>query len=119
MGLSPVSFPCTCLSSFRTFLTPMGRPPSLLHLPGGAVPRECSGVDPVADHPSAGDGVLTVAVLCSQVSRHLTKLFDSLAKLKFQEDADKKPLKVAHGMFSRDGEYMDFDADCDLSGQVS
>nr|XP_054501017.1 dynein axonemal heavy chain 17 [Agelaius phoeniceus] len=53
-----------------------------------------------------------------EVSRHLTKLFDSLAKLKFQEDADKKPLKVAHGMFSRDGEYMDFDADCDLSGQV-
>ncbi|XP_030817712.1 dynein heavy chain 17, axonemal [Camarhynchus parvulus] len=53
-----------------------------------------------------------------EVSRHLTKLFDSLAKLKFQEGADKKPLKVAHGMFSRDGEYMDFDADCDLSGQV-
>ncbi|NXH39972.1 DYH17 protein, partial [Dicaeum eximium] len=53
-----------------------------------------------------------------EVSRHLTKLFDSLAKVKFQEDSDKKPLKVAHGMFSRDGEYMDFDADCDLSGQV-
>uniref|UniRef100_A0A8C9NDF6 Dynein axonemal heavy chain 17 n=1 Tax=Serinus canaria TaxID=9135 RepID=A0A8C9NDF6_SERCA len=53
-----------------------------------------------------------------EVSRHLTKLFDSLAKLKFQEDSDKKPQKVAQGMFSRDGEYMDFDADCDLSGQV-
>uniref|UniRef100_A0A8C5IYP6 Dynein axonemal heavy chain 17 n=1 Tax=Junco hyemalis TaxID=40217 RepID=A0A8C5IYP6_JUNHY len=53
-----------------------------------------------------------------EVSRHLTKLFDSLAKLKFQEDADKKPQKVALGMFSRDGEYMDFDAECDLSGQV-
>ncbi|NXE69982.1 DYH17 protein, partial [Calcarius ornatus] len=53
-----------------------------------------------------------------EVSRHLTKLFDSLAKLKFQLDAEQKPQKVAHGMFSRDGEYMDFDADCDLSGQV-
>ncbi|NWU29126.1 DYH17 protein, partial [Dyaphorophyia castanea] len=53
-----------------------------------------------------------------EVSRHLTKLFDSLAKLKFQEDADQKPQKVAHGMFSRDGEYVPFDADCDLSGQV-
>ncbi|XP_057895061.1 dynein axonemal heavy chain 17 [Melospiza georgiana] len=53
-----------------------------------------------------------------EVSRHLTKLFDSLAKLKFQLDADKKPQKVALGMFSRDGEYMDFDAECDLSGQV-
>lgn len=53
------------------------------------------------------------------MSRHLTKLFDSLAKLKFQEGSDQKPQKVAHGMFSRDGEYVPFDADCDLSGQVS
>ncbi|NWR46185.1 DYH17 protein, partial [Regulus satrapa] len=53
-----------------------------------------------------------------EVSRHLTKLFDSLAKLKFQEGSDKKPQKVAHGMFSRDGEYVAFDAACDLSGQV-
>ncbi|NWW79259.1 DYH17 protein, partial [Climacteris rufus] len=52
-----------------------------------------------------------------EVSRHLTKLFDSLAKLKFQ-GSDKKSQKVAHGMFSRDGEYVPFDADCDLSGQV-
>ncbi|NXK90148.1 DYH17 protein, partial [Formicarius rufipectus] len=53
-----------------------------------------------------------------EVSRHLTKLFDSMAKLKFQLSSDKKPLKVAQGMFSRDGEYVPFDADCDLSGQV-
>ncbi|NXB98994.1 DYH17 protein, partial [Orthonyx spaldingii] len=53
-----------------------------------------------------------------EVSRHLTKLFDSLAKLKFQQGSDKKPQKVAHGMFSRDGEYVPFDAGCDLSGQV-
>ncbi|XP_005530761.1 PREDICTED: dynein heavy chain 17, axonemal [Pseudopodoces humilis] len=53
-----------------------------------------------------------------EVSRHLTKLYDSLAKLEFQLDSDKKPQKVARGMFSRDGEYVPFDADCDLSGQV-
>ncbi|NXK40473.1 DYH17 protein, partial [Piprites chloris] len=53
-----------------------------------------------------------------EVSRHLTKLFDSVAKLKFQLSSDKKPLKVAQGMFSRDGEYVPFDTDCDLSGQV-
>uniref|UniRef100_A0A8C5X999 Dynein axonemal heavy chain 17 n=2 Tax=Malurus TaxID=55806 RepID=A0A8C5X999_9PASS len=53
-----------------------------------------------------------------EVSRHLTKLFDSLAKLKFQLGSDDKPQKMAHGMFSRDGEYVPFDADCDLSGQV-
>ncbi|NXC68138.1 DYH17 protein, partial [Anhinga anhinga] len=53
-----------------------------------------------------------------EVSRHLAKLFDSLAKLKFKMSRDKKPLKVGLGMFSRDEEYVPFDADCDLSGQV-
>ena len=53
------------------------------------------------------------------MSRHLPKLFDSLAKLKFKMSRDKKPLKVALGMFSRDKEYVPLDADCDLSGQVS
>ncbi|XP_071672368.1 dynein axonemal heavy chain 17 isoform X2 [Patagioenas fasciata] len=53
-----------------------------------------------------------------EVSRHLSKLFDSLAKLKFKTGADKRPLKVALGMFSGDEEYVPFDADCDLSGQV-
>ncbi|XP_064006872.1 dynein axonemal heavy chain 17 [Pogoniulus pusillus] len=54
----------------------------------------------------------------AEVSRHLTKLFDSLAKLKFKMRPDKKPLKVALGMFSRDEEYVPFNKDCDLSGQV-
>ncbi|NWW98330.1 DYH17 protein, partial [Caloenas nicobarica] len=53
-----------------------------------------------------------------EVSRHLSKLFDSLAKLKFKMGADKKPRKAALGMFSSDEEYVPFDADCDLSGQV-
>uniref|UniRef100_A0A8B9S1G8 Dynein axonemal heavy chain 17 n=1 Tax=Accipiter nisus TaxID=211598 RepID=A0A8B9S1G8_9AVES len=54
----------------------------------------------------------------AEVSRHLPKLFDSLAKLKFKMSPDKKPLKVGLGMFSRDEEYVPLDADCDLSGQV-
>ncbi|CAM9713793.1 unnamed protein product [Bubo scandiacus] len=54
----------------------------------------------------------------AEVSRHLPKLFDSLAKLKFKMSLDKKPLKVGLGMFSRDEEYVALDADCDLSGQV-
>ncbi|NXT54658.1 DYH17 protein, partial [Pluvianellus socialis] len=54
----------------------------------------------------------------AEVSRHLSKLFDSLDKLKFKMSADKKPLKVGLGMFSRDEEYVPLDADCDLSGQV-
>ncbi|KAM6377006.1 LOW QUALITY PROTEIN: dynein axonemal heavy chain 17 [Pluvialis apricaria] len=54
----------------------------------------------------------------AEVSRHLPKLFDSLAKLKFKMSPDKKTLKVGLGMFSRDEEYVPLDADCDLSGQV-
>ncbi|KAF1507297.1 Dynein heavy chain 17, axonemal, partial [Eudyptula minor] len=53
-----------------------------------------------------------------EVSRHLPKLFDSLAKLKFKMSPARKPLKVALGMFSRDEEYVPLDGDCDLSGQV-
>ncbi|XP_040845777.1 dynein heavy chain 17, axonemal isoform X2 [Ochotona curzoniae] len=53
-----------------------------------------------------------------EVSRHLSKLFDSLCKLKFQLDANEKPLKVGLGMYSKEDEYVDFDQDCDLSGQV-
>lgn len=53
------------------------------------------------------------------MSRHLAKLFDSLCKLKFRLDADEKPLKLGLGMFSKEDEYVDFDQECDLSGQVS
>ncbi|KAM4843232.1 dynein axonemal heavy chain 17 [Thomomys bottae] len=53
-----------------------------------------------------------------EVSRHLSKLFDSLCKLKFQLDADNKPIKIGMGMYSKEDEYVEFDRDCDLSGQV-
>ncbi|KAF6093338.1 dynein axonemal heavy chain 17 [Phyllostomus discolor] len=53
-----------------------------------------------------------------EVSRHLSKLFDSLCKLKFQLGEDGKPLKRGLGMYSKEDEYMDFESECDLSGQV-
>ena len=52
------------------------------------------------------------------VARHLTKLFDSLANLKFEEDDQGNKLKSATGMHSKDGEYVDMDKACDLNGQV-
>ncbi|XP_077184230.1 dynein axonemal heavy chain 17 isoform X3 [Paroedura picta] len=53
-----------------------------------------------------------------EVSRHLSKLFDSMAKLKFKLDANEKPLKIGLGMYSKEDEYVDFDKECDCSGQV-
>ena len=48
----------------------------------------------------------------------MAKLFDSMAKLKFKEDSDGKPTKEAVGMYSKDGEYVDFDEPCKCVGQV-
>ncbi|CAH2050780.1 unnamed protein product, partial [Iphiclides podalirius] len=51
------------------------------------------------------------------VIRHLTKLFDSIAKLKFIE-SDKPAEKVAAGMIAKDGEYVPFHGSCDCTGPV-
>jgi len=69
-----------------------------------------------------------------QVGRHLPKLFDSLARLKFEDDDDDSSkvnlrqgsdttmsdsdVKVAVGMWSKDGEYVTMPELCDCSGQV-
>ncbi|MEE6512880.1 hypothetical protein FKM82_020191 [Ascaphus truei] len=53
-----------------------------------------------------------------EVSRHLAKLFDSLCKLEFKLDLNNKPLNIGLGMYSKDDEYVAFDAECDCSGQV-
>lgn len=53
------------------------------------------------------------------MSRHLSKLFDSLCKLKFRLDASGQPVKIGLGMYSKEDEFVDFDRECDLSGQVS
>lgn len=50
--------------------------------------------------------------------RHLTKLFDSIAKLRFIE-SDKPTDKVSSGMIAKDGEYVPFHGSCDCTGPVS
>ncbi len=52
------------------------------------------------------------------MARHLAKLFDSMAKLKFQMDDENQPTKQALGMYSKDGEYVDFAEPCECVGQV-
>ena len=54
----------------------------------------------------------------TQVACHLSKLFDSMAQLKFLEE-DGQPTKEAIAMFSKDGEYVTFDKPCMCVGQVS
>ena len=49
--------------------------------------------------------------------RHLTKLFDSMAKLKLTEE-NGATIKEATAMWAKDGEYMPFPSPCDLNGQV-
>ena len=53
------------------------------------------------------------------MARHLAKLFDSISQLKFVMDESGQPTKVALGMYSKDGEYVDFDKPCECAGQVS
>ncbi|KAL0281201.1 UNVERIFIED_CONTAM: hypothetical protein PYX00_002260 [Menopon gallinae] len=50
------------------------------------------------------------------VARHLTKLFDSMARLKFKEQESK--FKTALGMYAKDGEYVEFNQECDCTGPV-
>ncbi|KAH0629591.1 hypothetical protein JD844_011790, partial [Phrynosoma platyrhinos] len=52
------------------------------------------------------------------VQRHLSKLFDNMAKMKFQLDSDHTPNKLGIGMYSKEEEYVDFSEPCDCSGQV-
>ncbi|KAK3559476.1 hypothetical protein QTP86_013663 [Hemibagrus guttatus] len=54
-----------------------------------------------------------------QVTKHLSKLFDSISNLKFRLDENDKPLKQALGMYSNENEYVKFDKECDCSGQVA
>ncbi|KAM5274465.1 dynein axonemal heavy chain 9 isoform 2-T2 [Ctenodactylus gundi] len=53
-----------------------------------------------------------------QVQRHLSKLFDNMAKMQFQLDASKNPTKTSLGMYSKENEYVAFSEPCDCSGQV-
>ena len=57
------------------------------------------------------------------MARHLAKLFDSMAKLKFREEEggegeEGKPSKEALAMWSKDGEFVNFHEPCMCVGQV-
>jgi dynein heavy chain len=49
--------------------------------------------------------------------RHLTKLYDSISKLKF-EQSEGRNTKNAIAMWAKDGEFVNFNALCDCSGKV-
>ena len=51
------------------------------------------------------------------VAKHLTKLFDSMAKLKMVEE-NEKPTNVAQQMIAKDGELVNFVNPCVCEGQV-
>ena len=66
-----------------------------------------------------------------KVSKHLTKLFDSMAKLHLRPKNPKKPVPMkagqedpeflsntAYAMSAKDGEYVEFNVDCLCEGQV-
>ncbi|XP_070335212.1 dynein axonemal heavy chain 9 isoform X1 [Odocoileus virginianus] len=62
--------------------------------------------------------ILSNGTAPQQVQRHLSKLFDNMAKMQFQLDANEKPTKTSLGMYSKEGEYVAFSEPCDCSGQV-
>nr|XP_057916965.1 dynein heavy chain 9, axonemal [Doryrhamphus excisus] len=53
-----------------------------------------------------------------QVQRHLSKLFDNMAKMNLQADGQGSPPKTGLGMYSKEEEYVPFNQPCDCSGQV-
>ncbi|CAH1164042.1 unnamed protein product [Phaedon cochleariae] len=52
------------------------------------------------------------------VAKHLTKLFDSIAKLNFGKTEDNTLDNVIHGMYAKDGEYVDFNEPTNCNGPV-
>lgn len=51
------------------------------------------------------------------MTRHLAKLFDSMADLQFEDDRDVGAHR-AIGMFSKEKEYVPFQAMCECRGHV-
>lgn len=54
----------------------------------------------------------------AQVQKHLSKLFDNMAKMRFEADGEGNPSKNALGMYSKEEEYVPFNQFCDCTGQV-
>ena len=58
------------------------------------------------------------ACLFAQVQKHLSKLFDNMAKMQFEADGEGNPSKTSLGMYSKEEEYVPFNQCCDCTGQV-
>lgn len=52
-----------------------------------------------------------------QVTRHLVKLFDSISDLQFEDNPEASTCKAV-GMFSKEKEYVSFQAGCECIGHV-
>ena len=52
------------------------------------------------------------------IQKHFSKNFDSIDKVKFEDNADGTPSKVALGMISPQGEYVNFHEPCLCDGPV-
>uniref|UniRef100_A0A4W2DC87 Dynein axonemal heavy chain 11 n=1 Tax=Bos indicus x Bos taurus TaxID=30522 RepID=A0A4W2DC87_BOBOX len=61
--------------------------------------------------------ILSKGTQPKQVTRHLSKLFDSIADLQFEDDQDVSAHRAA-GMYSKDKEYVPFPAACECIGHV-
>lgn len=57
--------------------------------------------------------------LFAQVQKHLSKLFDNMAKMQFEADEEGNPSQTGLGMYSKEGEYVPFNQPCDCTGQVN
>lgn len=54
----------------------------------------------------------------AQVQKHLSKLFDNVAKMRFEVDGEGTCSRTGVGMFSREDEYVAFSRSCQCTGQV-
>ncbi|KAJ3051836.1 hypothetical protein HK097_007152 [Rhizophlyctis rosea] len=62
--------------------------------------------------------ILAKGNLPQEVALHLPKLFDSIARLKFEVKEGGEVTKTAIGMYSQQDEYVEFVTPCDCTGAV-
>ncbi|XP_032448314.1 dynein heavy chain 11, axonemal isoform X1 [Lynx canadensis] len=60
--------------------------------------------------------ILSKGARPKQVTRHLAKLFDSIADLQFEDEDVSTPRAI--GMYSKEKEYVPFQAECECIGHV-
>uniref|UniRef100_A0A8C4ZK88 Uncharacterized protein n=1 Tax=Gadus morhua TaxID=8049 RepID=A0A8C4ZK88_GADMO len=53
-----------------------------------------------------------------QVQKHLSKLFDNMAKMCFEDDSEGNSTNTGLGMYSHEDEYVPFNKSCDCNGAV-